>query len=218
MAAADRHGDDRRGRARRGRLSRPGGTTGEALRFSLRDATLAGEPFGLRPYQQEAADAFHAAGSDRGGSGVIALPCGAGKTIVGMACMAALQSSTLILTTSITAVRQWMRELLDKTTLLTIEDQVSDTACGWGMSFFDETTPFPSLTLISSNFSPDLTFELVDGTINISWDGATGPADFTAVFNIDGELPEPGSLALLGVALVGVGLIRRPRRPARGEA
>lgn len=103
-------------------------------------------------------------------------------------------------------------------TQLTIEDQVSDTACGWGMSFFDETTPFPSLTLISSNFSPDLTFELVDGTINISWDGATGPADFTAVFNIDGELPEPGSLALLGVALVGVGLIRRPRRPARGEA
>jgi len=95
-----------------------GYTTGEALSFSLRDTTLGGESFGLRPYQQDAADAFHASGSDRGGSGVIALPCGAGKTIVGMACMAALQSSTLILTTSVTAVRQWMRELLDKTTLL----------------------------------------------------------------------------------------------------
>lgn len=101
-----------------------GYTTGEALSFSLRDTTLDGEPFGLRPYQQDAADAFHAAGSDRGGSGVIALPCGAGKTIVGMACMAALQSSTLILTTSVTAIRQWMRELLDKTTLR--EDQVAE--------------------------------------------------------------------------------------------
>ena len=101
-----------------------GYTTGEALSFSLRDITLGGEAFGLRPYQQDAADAFHAAGSERGGSGVITLPCGAGKTIVGMACMAALQSSTLILTTSTTAVRQWMRELLDKTTLL--EDQVAE--------------------------------------------------------------------------------------------
>ena len=55
---------------------------------------------------------------------MITLPCGAGKTIVGMACMAMLQSSTLILTTSVTAVRQWIRELLDKTTLL--EDQVTE--------------------------------------------------------------------------------------------
>jgi DNA excision repair protein ERCC-3 len=101
-----------------------GYTAGESLSFQLRTIALTGEAFGLRPYQQEAADAFHAAGSDRGGSGVITLPCGAGKTIVGMACMATLQSSTLILTTSITAVRQWMRELLDKTTLL--EDQVSE--------------------------------------------------------------------------------------------
>jgi DNA excision repair protein ERCC-3 len=94
-----------------------GYTVGEALSFSLRATTLAGDSFELRPYQQESADAFHAAGSERGGSGVITLPCGAGKTIVGMACMEALQSSTLILTTSVTAVRQWMRELLDKTTL-----------------------------------------------------------------------------------------------------
>ena len=101
-----------------------GYTTGEALSFALRATTMGGAPFGLRPYQQEAADAFHAAGSERGGSGVIALPCGAGKTIVGMACMAALQSSTLILTTSVTAVRQWMRELLDKTTLR--EDQIAE--------------------------------------------------------------------------------------------
>ena len=58
------------------------------------------------------------AAAERGGSGVIVLPCGAGKTIVGMACMAAGRSPRrLILTTSVTATRQWMAELLDKTTL-----------------------------------------------------------------------------------------------------
>jgi DNA excision repair protein ERCC-3 len=94
-----------------------GYTEGETLTFSLRSTTLNQQPFVLRPYQATAADAFHAAGSARGGSGVITLPCGAGKTIVGMACMAQLQSSTLILTTSVTATRQWIHELVDKTTL-----------------------------------------------------------------------------------------------------
>jgi DNA excision repair protein ERCC-3 len=101
-----------------------GYTDGEALSFALRGMTLAGQPFGLRHYQRHAAGAFHSAGSARGGSGVITLPCGAGKTIVGMACMATLQASTLILTTSVTAVRQWIRELLDKTTLS--EDQIAE--------------------------------------------------------------------------------------------
>ena len=63
-------------------------------------------------------------GLARGGSGVIVLPCGAGKTIVGMACMAEVQSSTLVLTTNITATRQWVAELLDKTTLQA--DQVGE--------------------------------------------------------------------------------------------
>ena len=53
----------------------------------------------------------------RGGSGVIVLPCGAGKTIVGLAAMGALKAETLILTTSTTAVEQWKREILDKTDL-----------------------------------------------------------------------------------------------------
>jgi DNA excision repair protein ERCC-3 len=101
-----------------------GYTAGEALAIQLRETSLAGDSFGLRAYQQDAADAFHAAGGARGGSGVITLPCGAGKTIVGMACMATLQCSTLILTTSVTAVRQWMRELLDKTSLQ--EDQIAE--------------------------------------------------------------------------------------------
>jgi DNA excision repair protein ERCC-3 len=101
-----------------------GYTAGEALPLSLRATTRAGEPFALRAYQGDAAGAFHAGGSERGGSGVVVLPCGAGKTVVGMECMARVGSSTLVLTTSVTAVRQWIAELLDKTTLH--EDQVGE--------------------------------------------------------------------------------------------
>jgi DNA excision repair protein ERCC-3 len=77
----------------------------------------AGEPFALRRYQQEAVEVFHAHGSARGGSGVVVLPCGAGKTLVGMGVMEKLQTNTLILTTNTVAVRQWMTELHDKTSL-----------------------------------------------------------------------------------------------------
>jgi len=71
--------------------------------------------FALRWYQTNAADAFHAGGSVTGGSGVIVLPCGAGKTIVGLAVMEKVNTDTLILTTGITALRQWRSEILDKT-------------------------------------------------------------------------------------------------------
>ena len=94
-----------------------GYVVGEFMALALRGETLLRQPFALRPYQRSAAEIFHAGGSERGGSGVIVLPCGAGKTIVGMACMSQVQSSTLILTTSVTAIRQWTAELLDKTTL-----------------------------------------------------------------------------------------------------
>jgi len=94
-----------------------GYATGDELRVALRDRCLSGLAFDVRDYQREAADAFYLAGSERGGSGVIALPCGAGKTIVGMAAMAAVGQTTLVLTTSLTSVKQWRRELLDKTTL-----------------------------------------------------------------------------------------------------
>jgi len=90
---------------------------GERVNFAVRVATLSGTPFSFRLYQQQAADAFYAKGADQGGAGVIVLPCGAGKTIVGISCMAQLQTSTLILTTNVTAIRQWKRELMDKTTL-----------------------------------------------------------------------------------------------------
>jgi len=94
-----------------------GYTDGASLEVGLREVSRAGLPFRVRDYQRMAVDAFHAGGDVRGGSGVIVLPCGAGKTIVGITAMAALKKSTLVLTTSTTAVEQWRREILDKTDL-----------------------------------------------------------------------------------------------------
>jgi DNA excision repair protein ERCC-3 len=90
---------------------------GTALPTNLREIARTGLPFIVRDYQRESADVFYAGGDVRGGSGVIVLPCGSGKTIVGIAAMACIQKSTLILTTSVTAVKQWRREILDKTDL-----------------------------------------------------------------------------------------------------
>ncbi len=94
-----------------------GYTPGASLDVALQTPAASGKPFGLRDYQQDAVSAFYAGGSARGGSGVIAMPCGAGKTMVGMGAMAALKSWTLIISTNTVAVRQWIDELLDKTTL-----------------------------------------------------------------------------------------------------
>ncbi len=90
---------------------------GAPLTFRLRETTLAGLPFSLRKYQMEAVEAFYLRGSNYGGSGVVVLPCGAGKTVVGIGVMERLQTQTLILTTNTVALRQWKTELLDKTTL-----------------------------------------------------------------------------------------------------
>ena len=79
---------------------------GTAFAMTLRD------DFTVRPYQQMAADAFWA-----GGSGAIVLPCGAGKTIVGMAAMMKAQATTLILVTNTVSARQWKAELLARTSL-----------------------------------------------------------------------------------------------------
>ena len=66
----------------------------------------------LRPYQRQAVDGFW-----HGGSGVVVLPCGAGKTLVGAGAMATAQATTLILVTSTVAARQWKDELLRRTSL-----------------------------------------------------------------------------------------------------
>ena len=101
-----------------------GYTVGDPLPIHLRETTLAGKKFELRDYQKEAAQVFYASGSEKGGSGVIVLPCGSGKTVIGLATMALVQTKTLILTPNISASRQWIREICDKTDLTL--DQVKE--------------------------------------------------------------------------------------------
>lgn len=96
-------------------LDQAGYHPGQALPLQLASSFEAGG-FRLRPYQQAAVEAFAGAG-EHGGSGVIVLPCGAGKTIVGLAAMERLQCETLILTSNVTSVRQWLHEIEAKTTL-----------------------------------------------------------------------------------------------------
>ncbi|HZB94393.1 MAG TPA: helicase-associated domain-containing protein, partial [Herpetosiphonaceae bacterium] len=96
---------------------RAGYVDGARLEVELLPATHLGHTFQLRAYQKEAVDAFYAQGSADGGSGVIVLPCGAGKTIVGLGVMHAASTHTLILCPNTVAVRQWIAEILDKTTL-----------------------------------------------------------------------------------------------------
>lgn len=87
---------------------------GEAHPIALRE-----DGWHLRSYQREAVEHFTA-----GGSGVVVLPCGAGKTLVGAAAMADVSATTLILVTNTVAGRQWRRELLARTTLT--EDEIGE--------------------------------------------------------------------------------------------
>jgi DNA excision repair protein ERCC-3 len=91
-----------------------GYVNGEAHAISLTE-----EGWTLRSYQREAVDSFWA-----GGSGVVVLPCGAGKTLVGAAAMAEAQATTLILVTNTVAGRQWKRELVARTSLT--EDEIGE--------------------------------------------------------------------------------------------
>ncbi|WP_253863109.1 DNA repair helicase XPB [Prauserella halophila] len=87
---------------------------GEAHPISLEE-----DGWALREYQRQASDSFWA-----GGSGVVVLPCGAGKTLVGAAAMAQAQATTLILVTNTVAGRQWKRELVARTSLT--EDEIGE--------------------------------------------------------------------------------------------
>jgi len=90
---------------------------GDGLDIVLRSESLSGRSFAPRDYQIEAARAVLGDGGPGSGYGVVALPCGSGKTIVGMVIMSLLKTNTLILTTNVAAVHQWIEELLDKTEL-----------------------------------------------------------------------------------------------------
>jgi DNA excision repair protein ERCC-3 len=94
-----------------------GYTDGSPLPIALISPTRLGKDFAPRAYQYAASAAFYAGGASSGGSGVVVLPCGAGKTIVGLATMAAIQRATLILSPNTIAVRQWIEEILDKTNI-----------------------------------------------------------------------------------------------------
>ena len=87
---------------------------GEAHPISLRQ-----DGWHLRDYQEMATESFWA-----GGSGVVVLPCGAGKTLVGAAAMAKAGATTLILVTNTVAGRQWKRELINRTSLT--EDEIGE--------------------------------------------------------------------------------------------
>jgi len=90
---------------------------GDPCPVSLKPALSDGRPFEIRDYQQDAVEAF--VGNNRPGTGfgTVVVPCGGGKTVIGMTVMSRMQTSTLILTTNVAAVHQWKRELLDKTDL-----------------------------------------------------------------------------------------------------
>ena len=93
---------------------------GEAHAIAWQDRGTGGDDtWELRDYQRMAADSFR-----EGGSGVVVLPCGAGKTIVGAAAMVDAQRTTLILVTNTVAGRQWRDELLRRTSLT--EDEIGE--------------------------------------------------------------------------------------------
>jgi DNA excision repair protein ERCC-3 len=94
-----------------------GYTPGEPFEQRLVPTTKSGKPFSLRDYQIRSIEAFHAGGSARGGSGVIVLPCGAGKTMVGVGAMEKVGAHTLIIVTNTVSVHQWRDEILDKTSI-----------------------------------------------------------------------------------------------------
>ena len=92
--------------------------TGDPLAQALRETTRARRAASrCAPTSTTRSRRFYAGGAARGGSGVIVLPCGAGKTVVGLGAMDMVQRHTLILCTNTTAVRQWISEILDKTDL-----------------------------------------------------------------------------------------------------
>ena len=118
-----RPGGARAYQAGAGPVRLPGGRPGRLchgrrrLTLALRDETLSGRA--VRAARLPAGARWTPSGpgaSSSGGSGVVVLPCGAGKTVVGMGAMDKVQAHTLILTPHTIAVRQWISEILDKTT------------------------------------------------------------------------------------------------------
>lgn len=94
-----------------------GYSNGDELEINLRKIDISGNKFTLRDYQKEAIESFYHDGKKTGGSGIIVLPCGAGKTIIGLGVISTIANHTLIITTNNISVKQWINELLQKTTI-----------------------------------------------------------------------------------------------------
>ncbi|HKL60259.1 MAG TPA: DNA repair helicase XPB [Sphaerochaeta sp.] len=128
--------------------------------MALREKSRGGYKFGVREYQKQAAQALLGDFGPGCGYGTIVLPCGSGKTVVGMQIMSQLQTKTLIVTTNIAAVHQWRDEILDKMDL-TVE-QIGEytgerkeprevTVCTYQVLTYrpDKEGPFPHLELLT---------------------------------------------------------------------
>lgn len=133
---------------------------GPTVPIALRSQTLGGKPFNVRAYQVQAGDALLGDLGPGCGYGTIVLPCGSGKTVVGMQIMQRLSTRTLIVTTNVAAVHQWMAELVDKTTLT--KEEVGEytgerkepkevTVCTYQVLTYrpDKEGPFPHLELLT---------------------------------------------------------------------
>ncbi len=133
---------------------------GKPYRFSLLETSRSGYPFVIREYQQSAVTAF--LGDRSTGYGTLVLPCGSGKTIIGIGIMRRLQTHTLIVTTNIAAVHQWMHELRDKTDIP--EEDIGEysgdrkeirpiTICTYQILTWrrDRESDFPHFTLFTEN-------------------------------------------------------------------
>jgi DNA excision repair protein ERCC-3 len=90
---------------------------GVPIDVKLRKTTLAGKPFEIRDYQEAAAQTLVGGANEGAGYGTIVLPCGSGKTIIGIDILTKLATRTLIITTNVASVHQWVNEIKDKTTL-----------------------------------------------------------------------------------------------------
>ncbi|MFA6892241.1 MAG: DNA repair helicase XPB [Sphaerochaetaceae bacterium] len=124
-------------------------TDGFPVPMRLRDVCLrTGKPFSIRDYQKEATDALLGDGQGGSGFGIIVLPCGSGKTIVGMEIMARLSTRTLVLTTNVAAVHQWIDEIKDKM-------EVPDNAIGEYTGEKKETRPITVCTYQVLTYRPD---------------------------------------------------------------
>ena len=128
--------------------------------MNLREKTRGGYKFVVREYQKQAAQALLGDLGPGSGYGTIVLPCGSGKTVVGMQIMSQLQTKTLIVTTNIAAVHQWRDEILDKTDLK--REQIGEytgerkeprevTVCTYQVLTYrpDKEGPFPHLELLT---------------------------------------------------------------------